>query len=98
MARRTEGTVVSDYGYHKEVEISDDRGVALDFPVVPVEQLELVEKHQLEHPALDLVLWAVCLQKTRERGRGVVRSTRWRCRVRNRTLSMGRCTVLGPSR
>ncbi len=41
----TEGTVVSDYGYHKEVEISDDRGVALDFPVVPVEQLELVEKH-----------------------------------------------------
>ncbi len=29
----------------KEVEISDDRGVALDFPVVPVEQLKLVEKH-----------------------------------------------------
>jgi DNA polymerase/3'-5' exonuclease PolX len=41
----TEGTVVSDYGDHKEVEISDDRGVALDFPVVPVEQLQLVEKH-----------------------------------------------------
>jgi DNA polymerase/3'-5' exonuclease PolX len=43
----TEGTVVSDYGDHKEVEISDDRGVALDFPVVPVEQLKLVEKHSL---------------------------------------------------
>jgi DNA polymerase/3'-5' exonuclease PolX len=43
----TEGTVVSDYGDHKEVEISDNRGVALDFPVVPVEQLKLVEKHSL---------------------------------------------------
>jgi len=41
----TRGAVVSDYGDHKEVEISDDRGVALDFPVVPVEQLELIEKH-----------------------------------------------------
>jgi DNA polymerase/3'-5' exonuclease PolX len=41
----TKGTVVSDYGDHKEVEISDDRGVALDFPVVPVEKLELVTKY-----------------------------------------------------
>jgi hypothetical protein len=41
----TIGAVVSDYGDHKEVEISDDRGVALDFPVVRVEQLKLVEKH-----------------------------------------------------
>jgi hypothetical protein len=41
----TKGTVVSDYGDHKEVEISDDRGVALDFPVVPVEKLELIAKY-----------------------------------------------------
>jgi len=40
----TRGTVVSDYGDHKEVEISDDRGVALDFPVVPVEKLKLVTR------------------------------------------------------
>jgi hypothetical protein len=32
-------------GNHKEVEISDDRGVALDFPVVPVEKLKLAAKH-----------------------------------------------------
>jgi hypothetical protein len=41
----TEGTVVSDYGDHKEVEISDDMGVALDFLTVPVEQLELKIKY-----------------------------------------------------
>ena len=41
----TEGTVVSDYGDHKEVEISDDRGVALDYVIVPVEQLQLVTKY-----------------------------------------------------
>jgi len=41
----TEGTVVSDYGDHKEVEISDDSGEALDYVIVPVEQLKLVEKH-----------------------------------------------------
>lgn len=41
----TEGTVVSDYGDHKLVEISDDRGVALDFITVPVEKLELVIEH-----------------------------------------------------
>lgn len=41
----TEGTVVSDYGDHKEVEISDDNGIALDYVIVPVEQLKLIEKH-----------------------------------------------------
>ncbi len=43
----TTGTVVSDYGDHKMVEVSDDRGVALDFVTVPVEYLKLVEKHSL---------------------------------------------------
>jgi len=43
----TRGTVVSDYGDHKEVEISNDRGVALDFVIVPVEQLQLITKHSL---------------------------------------------------
>jgi hypothetical protein len=38
----TTGTVVSDYGNHKLVEISNDRGEALDFVTVPVEQLELI--------------------------------------------------------
>jgi hypothetical protein len=41
----TTGTVVSDYGDHKMVEISNDRGETLDLPVVPVEQLKLVAKH-----------------------------------------------------
>jgi hypothetical protein len=41
----TKGTVVSDYGDHKMIEISDDRGVALDFPVVPVEKLKLIRKY-----------------------------------------------------
>jgi DNA polymerase/3'-5' exonuclease PolX len=41
----TTGAVVSDYGDHKEVEISDDSGVPLDFPVVPVKKLELVTKY-----------------------------------------------------
>jgi hypothetical protein len=41
----TVGAVVSDYGTMKEVEIADDRGVPLDFPVVPVKKLELVSKH-----------------------------------------------------
>jgi Domain of unknown function (DUF4926) len=41
----TTGTVVSDYGDHKLVEISNDRGVALDFITVPVEQLELIIKY-----------------------------------------------------
>ncbi len=37
--------VVSDYGDHKMVEISNDRGETLDLPVVPVEQLKLIAKH-----------------------------------------------------
>jgi hypothetical protein len=41
----TSGTVVSDYGDHKLVEISDDRGAALDFVTVPVDQLRLVVKY-----------------------------------------------------
>lgn len=38
----TRGTVVSDYGNVKLVEISDDRGVALDYVQVPTEKLEFV--------------------------------------------------------
>lgn len=41
----TEGTVVSDYGDHKEVEIVNDAGETLDLVTVPVEHLKLVEKH-----------------------------------------------------
>jgi hypothetical protein len=37
----TRGTVVSDYGGVKLVEISDDRGVALDYVQMPVEKLEI---------------------------------------------------------
>lgn len=39
------GTVVSDYGTMKEVEIADERRVPLDFPVVPVKKLKLISKH-----------------------------------------------------
>jgi hypothetical protein len=41
----TIGAVVSDYGDIKMVEITNDRGEALDFPLVPVEQLKLITKH-----------------------------------------------------
>jgi len=41
----TFGTVVSDYGNMKEIEISNDAGEAVDYVIVPVEQLKLVEKH-----------------------------------------------------
>jgi Domain of unknown function (DUF4926) len=41
----TTGTVVSDYGDHKMIEISNDRGEALDFVTVPVEKLKLITKH-----------------------------------------------------
>jgi len=41
----TEGTVVSDYGDHKLIEISDAQGVALDFLTVPVDDLDLVIKY-----------------------------------------------------
>ncbi len=42
----TTGTVVSDYGDHKEVEISNDRGVALDYVILPVEQT--AASHQIQ--------------------------------------------------
>ena len=41
----TIGAVISDYGDHKEVEISNDSGEALDYVIVPVEHLKLIEKH-----------------------------------------------------
>ena len=41
----TTGTVVHDFGDFKMVEISNERGEALDFPVVSVEKLELVAKY-----------------------------------------------------
>jgi hypothetical protein len=42
----TQGTVISDYGDHKLVEISDadNYGAMLDMPTVPVEKLELITK------------------------------------------------------
>ncbi len=43
----TTGTVVSDYGSDKMVEISNDRGETLDLPVVSVEKLRLESKHPL---------------------------------------------------
>jgi hypothetical protein len=42
----TEGAVVIDYGDHKMVEVSNDLGEALDFPVVPEEKLELIAMHR----------------------------------------------------
>jgi hypothetical protein len=44
----TTGTVVSDYGDVKLVEISDERGVALDYIQMSAAKLELVAKHS--HP------------------------------------------------
>jgi hypothetical protein len=43
----TEGTVVSDFGDHKMVEISDadNYGATLDMPIVPVEKLKLITKY-----------------------------------------------------
>ena len=41
----TEGTVVSDHGDVKLVEISDDRGVMLDLISVPEPRLKLVVKY-----------------------------------------------------
>jgi Domain of unknown function (DUF4926) len=41
----TKGTVVSDYGDHKMVEIVGEHGETLDMPTVPVEQLKLITKH-----------------------------------------------------
>jgi hypothetical protein len=41
----TLGTVVHDFGEMKMVEISDEQGRALDFPVVSADRLKLVSKH-----------------------------------------------------
>jgi hypothetical protein len=41
----TTGTVVSDYGDVKLVEISDDRGVMADLIQVPEPRLKLISKH-----------------------------------------------------
>jgi len=41
------GTVVSDYGDVKLVEISDERGMALDFIQVPEARLSMVAKHSV---------------------------------------------------
>jgi hypothetical protein len=38
----TRGTVISDYGDHKMIDISNDRGETLDMPTVPVAKLELI--------------------------------------------------------
>jgi hypothetical protein len=38
----TKGTVISDYGDHKMLDISNELGETLDMPVVPVEKLELI--------------------------------------------------------
>lgn len=41
----TRGAVISDYGDHKMIDISDEQGVPLDMPTVPVEKLKLIAKH-----------------------------------------------------
>jgi hypothetical protein len=43
----TEGTVVSDFGDHKMIEIVDAEhyGATLDMPIVSVEKLKLISKH-----------------------------------------------------
>jgi hypothetical protein len=38
----TRGTVISDYGDHKLIDIANEQGETLDMPVVPVEKLELI--------------------------------------------------------
>lgn len=41
----TRGTVVADHGDFKIIEISNERGEALDLPEVPVTNLLLVKKY-----------------------------------------------------
>ncbi len=41
----TRGTVISDYGDHKMIDISNELGETLDMPTVPVEKLKLISKH-----------------------------------------------------
>ena len=38
----TIGTVISDYGDHKMVDVANELGETLDMPVVAVEQLKLI--------------------------------------------------------
>ena len=38
----TRGTVISDYGDHKMIDIANELGETLDMPTVPVEKLELI--------------------------------------------------------
>ena len=41
----TRGAVISDFGSHKMLDISDEQGVPLDEPTVAVEKLKLIAKH-----------------------------------------------------
>jgi len=41
----TKGAVISDYGDHKLIDISNEQGETLDMPTVPVEKLALISKH-----------------------------------------------------
>jgi hypothetical protein len=41
----TTGTVVMDFGGNKMVEVSNERGEALDLPVVPASTLGLIASH-----------------------------------------------------
>ena len=41
----TSGTVIAEHDQHKLIEISDDRGVTLDYISETEDQLKLVEKH-----------------------------------------------------
>lgn len=41
----TKGTVVSDYGEVKLVEIADERGAALDYVQLPESSLKLLPRH-----------------------------------------------------
>ena len=38
----TRGTVISDFGDHKMIDIANEQGETLDMPVVPVEKLRLI--------------------------------------------------------
>jgi len=62
----TIGAVVSDYGTMKEVEIADENGVPLDFPVVPVKKLKLVSKHSDRIAATNLSISATRQKKRRK--------------------------------
>lgn len=41
----TQGTVVSDYGDAKLVEVADEKGIALDFVQVPESGLKLISRY-----------------------------------------------------